>query len=89
VKITNEPLPSDFRPEKTSTKQGAKNAESAYEAGLPQDTVEMSEAAKLAAKLHDDGTARVEQLRAQFRSGNYTVDAGKVSAKLVDSHLSE
>jgi len=89
VKITNEPLPSGFRPEKSSPKQGTTSTNGAYEAGLPQDTVEMSEAAKLAAKLQDDSAARVEQLRAQFRNGNYTVDAGKVSAKLVDSHLGE
>jgi flagellar biosynthesis anti-sigma factor FlgM len=89
VKITNEPLPSDFRPEKTSHKHGAASTNSAYEAELPQDTVEMSESAKLAARLQDDAAARIEQLRAQFRNGNYTVDAGKVSAKLVESHLNE
>jgi flagellar biosynthesis anti-sigma factor FlgM len=89
VKITNEPLPSGFRPEKTSPKHGAANADGAYESALPQDTVEMSEAAKLAAKLQDDSAARIEQLRAQFRNGNYTVDAGKVSSQLVDSHLGE
>lgn len=89
MKVTNEPLPSDFRPEKTSHKHGAAKTDSAYEAGLSQDTVEMSEAGKLAAKLQDDSAARIEQLRAQVRNGNYTVDAGKVSVKLVDSHLSE
>lgn len=89
MKITNEPLPSDFRPEKASPKHRAPNSDSASDAALPQDTVEMSEAAKLAAKLHDDAAARIEQLRAQFRSGNYTVDAGKMSTKLVDSHLGE
>lgn len=89
MKITNEPLPSGFRPEKTSPKHGTANTDTAYDGGAPQDTVEMSEAAKLAAKLQDDSAARIEELRAQFHSGNYTVDAGKVSAKLVDSHLGE
>jgi anti-sigma28 factor (negative regulator of flagellin synthesis) len=33
--------------------------------------------------------ARVAELRSQYLSGSYQVDAGKVAAKLIDDHLSQ
>jgi anti-sigma28 factor (negative regulator of flagellin synthesis) len=35
-----------------------------------------------------DREARIAELRKQYLSGTYKVDAGKVAAKIVDDHLS-
>ncbi|MGA8594380.1 MAG: flagellar biosynthesis anti-sigma factor FlgM [Bryobacteraceae bacterium] len=49
----------------------------------------MSDIGRLAAQLENQNAERIEELRRNVQSGNYTVDAGKLSGKLVDSMLSE
>lgn len=89
MKISNEGLPPNFRTEATSAKTGSKSSNNAPEAASPADSAEVSDAGRLAAKLQDQSAAKIEQLRTQVRSGNYTVDAGKLGGKIIDSLLNE
>jgi anti-sigma28 factor (negative regulator of flagellin synthesis) len=52
-----------------------------------EDSAEVSSLGKLVARLEDQSATKIEQLRAKLRSGNYSVDAGELSKKVIDSML--
>ncbi|MFZ0590625.1 MAG: flagellar biosynthesis anti-sigma factor FlgM [Bryobacteraceae bacterium] len=90
MKIANNSLPTD----PTTGPSGATSSSelrkaSAGDPSSVEDSVEMSDIGRLAAQLENQNAERIEELRRNVQSGNYTVDAGKLSGKLVDSMLSE
>jgi flagellar biosynthesis anti-sigma factor FlgM len=89
VKISNEAVPPEFRAESAAGKTSARNSQSGSDPVVLEDSAEVSDVGRLAARLQDDSTAKIEQLRAKVSGGNYSVDAGKLSGKIVDSLLSE
>lgn len=90
MKITNNSLPTEPTPGPTGAASGSELREaSADNQSSVQDSAELSEIGRLAAKLQDQPAGRIEELRRGVSNGNYTVDAAKLSGKLIDSMLEE
>jgi anti-sigma28 factor (negative regulator of flagellin synthesis) len=89
VKITNNSLPTEPAVGTSGTTGSDVRAPSSDNQSSAQDSVEVSDVARLAAQLESGSASRIEELRRNFRSGNYTVEAGKLGVKLVDSMLSD
>lgn len=70
-------------------KDAGPNQQENSAAARPQDEATVSPVAQAVSKVLEDDDAKVQNLRAQYRDGTYQVDAGKLSAKIVDEQLSE
>jgi anti-sigma28 factor (negative regulator of flagellin synthesis) len=90
VKIANNSLPTELTTGPSRAKSGSDSRETSVDnRSSVEDSAEVSDIGRLAAKLQTSAAGRIEELRAQVRGGNYTADAGKVSGKLIDSMLTE
>jgi flagellar biosynthesis anti-sigma factor FlgM len=84
-----EPASSKPQPVKAVEKPARVDSESELtQDALDQDSVTISSSARAAASLQAS-PHRIEELRKQFKSGSYEVDANEVSRKILESVTSD
>ena len=89
MKISNETPAAELRSEPSNARANGRNFEPSQAVSASDDSVELSDAGRLAAQLHDLSASRIEELRAKVASGNYSVDSSAVSGKIINSLLSD
>ena len=90
MKIANNSLPTEATAGPSGAAAGSElRKASADDRSSVQDSAELSDVGRLAAQLENQNAGRIEELRRDVRSGNYTVDVAKLSGKLIDSMQSE
>jgi anti-sigma28 factor (negative regulator of flagellin synthesis) len=90
VKIANNSLPAgpSAGPSGAASSSELREASSTDQFAV-QDSAEVSDIGRLAAKLESQPAGRIEELRRAVLSGNYAIDASRLSGKLIDSMLTE
>jgi anti-sigma28 factor (negative regulator of flagellin synthesis) len=65
----------------------AKRTEQAVAPSSVEDHVSLGSVAVAASNSLDEPEARIAELRQQYLEGAYQVDAGELSARIIDEHL--
>lgn len=87
LRISDIPPAPEPSPLGTTTRTVASGAEKPLES--VEDSANLSPVTRLATQALEADPQRVEALRLQFQSGQYTPDAYKTSEKMVEEHLDD